>query len=626
MADPKNSTPGFNTLAIHAGAKPDPATGARATPIYQTTSFVFDSADHAASLFGLEVFGNIYTRIGNPTQGVLEERVAALEGGTAALAVASGHAAQALCFHTLMDVGDEFVAGRQLYGGSINQFNHSFKKFGWHVKWADSEKPETFAAAITPKTKAIYIESIANPGGLVVDIPAIAAIAKKAGVPLIVDNTFATPYLCKPKDFGADIIVHSLTKFMGGHGNSIGGILVDCGTFDWMKSGNKFPALTAPNPSYNGMKMAETFGNFAFAIATRVLGLRDLGPSISPFNCFQFITGIETLPIADAAPRRERASRRRISGEAPESRLGAVCRPEVEPEPCHPAAHLAQGRRRGLHVRRQGRLRGRRQGRLQRQPVLASGQRRRHPQPDHPSGLDHASPADRRAAQGCRRRSRRHPPVDRPGGQGRHHRRPRRGVGCGIDTLGQAPTPRAKKGARPNIDTERRKMLGRARMISGLDPTNGFTRLFKEHRMPLISRRTFTASALAASLLPTAALAQGNPVTTASGLKITDSVAGTGTSPATGKTCVMHYTGWLYNNGVKGAKFDSSVDRGQPFEFTIGVGQVIKGWDEGVASMKVGGKRTLIIPPELGYGARGAGGVIPPNATLMFDVELLGVK
>ena len=297
MADQKNSTPGFNTLAIHAGAKPDPTTGARATPIYQTTSYVFNDADHAAALFNLEVFGNIYTRIGNPTQGVLEERVAALEGGTAALAVASGHAAQALTFHTLMDPGDEFVAGRQLYGGSINQFNHSFKKFNWQVKWADSEKPETFAAAITPKTKALYCESIANPGGLVVDIPAIAAIAKKAGVPLIVDNTFATPYLFKPRDHGADIIVHSLTKFMGGHGNSIGGIIVDCGTFDWMKSGNKYPALTAPNPSYNGMKMAETFGNFAFALATRVLGLRDLGPAISPFNAFLIVTGIETLPL-----------------------------------------------------------------------------------------------------------------------------------------------------------------------------------------------------------------------------------------------------------------------------------------------------------------------------------------
>lgn len=294
MAD---KTPGFATLAVHAGAAPDPATGARVTPIYQTTAFVFNDADHAAALFNLEVFGNIYTRIGNPTQGVLESRVAALEGGTAALAVASGHAAQLLVFHALLESGDEFLAGRQLYGGSINQFNHSFKKFGWKVNWADSTDPQSFEAAITPKTKAIMIESVANPGGVVVDIDAISAIAKKHGIPLIVDNTLATPYLCKPKDHGADIIVHSLTKFMGGHGNSMGGIIVDCGTFDWMKSKRRYPTLTDPNPSYNGMKLAETFGNFAFAIACRVMGLRDFGPSIAPMNAFLILTGIETLPL-----------------------------------------------------------------------------------------------------------------------------------------------------------------------------------------------------------------------------------------------------------------------------------------------------------------------------------------
>ncbi|MGH7187431.1 MAG: aminotransferase class V-fold PLP-dependent enzyme, partial [Pseudomonadota bacterium] len=215
---PATPAPRFDTLAIHAGATPDPATGARATPIYQTTSFVFNDVDHAASLFGLEAFGNIYSRIGNPTQSVLEARVAALEGGTAALAVASGHAAQFLVFHTLLESGDEFVAGRQLYGGSVNQFNHAFKKFNCKVAWADATRPETFAKAITPRTKAIFCESIANPGGIVVDLPAVSAIARKAGVPLIVDNTLATPYLCRPKEFGADIVIHSLTNFMGGHG------------------------------------------------------------------------------------------------------------------------------------------------------------------------------------------------------------------------------------------------------------------------------------------------------------------------------------------------------------------------------------------------------------------------
>ena len=288
--------PGFDTLAIHAGAQPDPATGARATPIYQTTSFVFDNVEHAAALFNLETFGNIYTRIMNPTQAVLEERVAALEGGTAGLAVASGHAAQALVFHTLLAPGDEFIAARQLYGGSINQFTHAFKKCGWEVRWADTTDAESFRAALTPKTKAIFVESIANPGGIITDLEAVAAVAKQAGVPFIVDNTLATPYLMRPIEYGADIIVHSLTKFLGGHGNSIGGAIVDCGTFDWLKSG-RYPTLSAPCASYHGITLAETFGNFAFAIACRVLGLRDLGPAISPFNAFLVLTGIETLPL-----------------------------------------------------------------------------------------------------------------------------------------------------------------------------------------------------------------------------------------------------------------------------------------------------------------------------------------
>ena len=287
---------GFETLSIHAGAAPDPTTGARATPIYQTTSFVFDSVDHAASLFGLQQFGNIYTRIMNPTQAVLEEKVAALEGGTAALAVASGHAAQLIIFQALMQPGDEFVAARKLYGGSINQFGHAFKSFDWRVKWADTGDISSFETAITEKTRAIFIESIANPGGIVVDIAAIAAIAQKHGIPLIVDNTMATPYLCRPLEHGADIVVHSLTKFMGGHGNSMGGAIVDGGTFDWSASEN-YPMLSKPRPEYNGLVLHETFGNFAFAIACRVLGLRDLGAAISPFNAFMILTGMETLAL-----------------------------------------------------------------------------------------------------------------------------------------------------------------------------------------------------------------------------------------------------------------------------------------------------------------------------------------
>ena len=288
--------PGFNTLAVHAGAKPDPATGARAVPIYQTTSYVFDDADHAASLFGLKAFGNIYTRIMNPTQAVLEERVAALEGGTAALATASGHSAQVLVFHNLMRPGDNFIAARKLYGGSINQFGHAFKNFGWEVRWAEPDSMDSFESQIDERTRGIFIESLANPGGEFVDIEAIGNIARKHGLPLIVDNTLASPYLVRPIEHGADIVVHSLTKFIGGHGNSIGGIIVDGGTFDWSKSGN-YPMLSEPRPEYGGMVLHETFGNFAFAIAARVLGLRDIGPAISPFNAFLILTGLETLPL-----------------------------------------------------------------------------------------------------------------------------------------------------------------------------------------------------------------------------------------------------------------------------------------------------------------------------------------
>src|SRR5690242_11507150 len=237
--------PGFNTIAIHAGAQPDPATGARATPIYQTTSYVFDDVEHAAALFNLETFGNIYTRITNPTQAVLEERVAALEGGTAALAVASGHAAQLLVFHTLMRTGDNFIAARKLYGGSINQFGHSFKSFGWEVRWGDPDDIASFEKQIDGNTRAIFVESLANPGGTFVDLEAIAAIAHRHGIPFIVDNTMASPYLVRPIEHGADIVVHSLTKFIGGHGNSMGGAIVDAGTFDWSKSGN-YPMLSEP--------------------------------------------------------------------------------------------------------------------------------------------------------------------------------------------------------------------------------------------------------------------------------------------------------------------------------------------------------------------------------------------
>ncbi len=295
-APPLNLEYGFETRAIHAGAAPDPTTGARSTPIYQTTAYVFDDVDHAASLFNLHNFGYIYSRLTNPTVSVLEERIAALEGGRAAVAAASGHAAQFLTFFTLMGPGDEFVASRNLYGGSLTQFGLSFKKLGWSCHFVDPADPENFRRALTPKCKAIFIENLANPGGVVVDIASVAQIAHDAGLPLIVDNTLATPYLCRPIEHGADIVVHSTTKFLAGHGNALGGVVVESGKFDWSQ-GNRFPSLTDPEPAYHGLKFFENFGDFAFTMKARAVGLRDFGPALAPMNAFLTITGVETLHV-----------------------------------------------------------------------------------------------------------------------------------------------------------------------------------------------------------------------------------------------------------------------------------------------------------------------------------------
>ena len=432
--------PGFSTLAVHAGAQPDPTTGARATPIYQTTSFVFNDADHAASLFGLQAFGNIYTRIGNPTQAVLEERIAALEGGTAALAVASGHAAQVVVLQQLLMPGDEFIAARKLYGGSINQFSHAFKSFGWNVVWADPDDAGSFERAVTPHTKAIFIESIANPAGSITDIEAIAAVARKAGVPLIVDNTLATPYLIRPIDHGADIVVHSLTKFLGGHGNSLGGVIVDAGTFDWSKD-NKYPMLSEPRPEYHGIRIQETFGNFAFAIACRVLGLRDLGPAISPFNAFMILTGIETLPLRMAKHCENAKAVAEYLVRPSGGGRGELLRPRRQPVQQPRAQIRPEGRRRGVHLQPQGRLRGRRQSGVEPETVLAPRQCRRHPLAGDSSGLDHPQPARRRRQGQVGRRSRRGAAVDRHRGQGRPDRRPRAGAGrVGVSSFGSGQT------------------------------------------------------------------------------------------------------------------------------------------------------------------------------------------
>ncbi len=295
-APPLNLEYGFETRAIHAGAAPDPTTGARSTPIYQTTAYVFDDVDHAASLFNLHNFGYIYSRLTNPTVAVLEERIAALEGGRAAVAAASGHAAQFLTFFTLMEPGDEFVASRNLYGGSLTQFGLSFKKLGWTCHFVDPAEPENFRQALTSKCKAIFIENLANPGGVVVDIERIAEIAHAAGLPLIVDNTLATPYLCRPIEHGADIVVHSTTKFLSGHANALGGVVVESGKFDWSQSG-RFPSLTEPEPASHGLRFFENFGDFAFTMKARAVALRDFGPALAPMNAFLTITGVETLHL-----------------------------------------------------------------------------------------------------------------------------------------------------------------------------------------------------------------------------------------------------------------------------------------------------------------------------------------
>jgi O-acetylhomoserine (thiol)-lyase len=287
---------GFATKAVHAGAAPDAATGARTTPIYQTTSYVFEDVDHAASLFNLHSFGYIYSRLTNPTVSVLEERMASLENGRAAICAASGHAAQFLTFFTLLEPGDHFVASRNLYGGSLTQFGLSFKKLGWHCTFVDPNDPDNFKAAIAENTKAIFIESLANPGGIVVDIEAVAKVAHEAGIPLIVDNTLATPFLCRPLEWGADIVVHSTTKFLAGHGNSLGGGIIESGRFDWNQNA-KFPSMTQPEPAYHGLTFYETFGDFAFTTKARAVALRDFGPALAPMNAFLTITGIETLHV-----------------------------------------------------------------------------------------------------------------------------------------------------------------------------------------------------------------------------------------------------------------------------------------------------------------------------------------
>ncbi len=286
----------FDTTAIHGGHAGDPHTKSRAVPIYQTTSYTFDDAEHAARLFALQEFGNIYTRIMNPTSDVLEQRIATLEGGVGALAVASGQAANIYAILNIARAGDHIVSSASLYGGTYSAFVHTLPRFGIEVTLVDSTKPDAYRAAIKENTKAIFAESIGNPKVDVLDVEAVAAVAREAKIPLIIDNTLATPYLLRPFDYGANIIVHSATKFIGGHGTSIGGLIVDGGNFDWAASG-KFPEFTEPDASYHGVRYVASFGNLAYIIKARVQLLRDLGAALSPFNAWTFIQGLETLGL-----------------------------------------------------------------------------------------------------------------------------------------------------------------------------------------------------------------------------------------------------------------------------------------------------------------------------------------
>ncbi len=290
------SKQGLRTRAVHAGQAPDPATGARVTPIHQSAAYVFRDVDHAARLFSLDEPGYIYSRLTNPTVSALQDRLADLEGGAGAVCTASGHAAQLLALFGLLRAGDEFVASSKLYGGSITQFGHSFARFGWKVVFVDPDDPENFRRAVTERTRAVFSESLANPGGVMCDLRAIADAAHEAGVPCVIDNTLATPALCSPIEHGADIVVHSTTKFLSGHGNAIGGAVIDSGGFDWARDG-RYPHLTEPNPAYHGLSFRERFGELAYTVYSVAVSLRDLGPAMAPMNAYLTLTGIETLPL-----------------------------------------------------------------------------------------------------------------------------------------------------------------------------------------------------------------------------------------------------------------------------------------------------------------------------------------
>ena len=457
---------GFSTRALHAGQRPDSATGSRAVPIYQTTSYVFEDTEHAASLFNLQRLGNIYTRIMNPTTAVFEERMAALERGVGALALASGQAAQFIAITNLLGAGDEIVASKYLYGGTYTQFDVSFRKLGINTIFVDPDDPENFRRAITPRTRVIYGEIIGNPVLNVLDIEAVAKVAHAANLPLMIDNTFASPYLCRPIEHGADIVLHSATKFIGGHGTSIGGVIVDSGRFPWDRG--PFPGMTEPSKGYHGMKFFETFGDIAYIIKARVEGLRDLGPALEPVQLVSISPGPGNSEAAHGMPFAQRPGGRAPFVRASSSCLGELSRTAVQPL-LRTRAEISAARRR-RHSEFWNSRRPQRRKTLHREPaaVLALGQRRRCQEPGDPSGVYHSSAVER-----CRKASLRH--QRRPGaalGGDRRDRRYSVGPGSGAQCYqsmtedGVSANSAVNHGRFATTAADRRRILDRYRRIA----------------------------------------------------------------------------------------------------------------------------------------------------------------
>ncbi len=414
---------GFGTQAVHAGQRPDPMTGSRAVPIYQTSAYLFEDTDQAANLFALQRFGNIYSRIMNPTVAVFEERIAALENGIGAVATASGQAAQHIALFSLMGAGDEFIASTTLYGGTVNQFDVTFRKVGINPVFVNIGNHDSIRRAITPKTKCIFAETLGNPKIDVLDIELVSAIAHKNGIPLVVDNTFASPYCCRPIDWGADIVLHSATKFICGHGTTMGGVIVDAGRFPW--NNGKFPGMTEPSKGYHNLRFFEYFGDFGWLLKARGEMLRDYGPCQSPFNAFLLLQGLETLHV-----RMERhVSNARQVAEYLKSHKAVtwVNYPGFADSPYYELCkkYLHRGARSDLHLRHQGRARGGQEAHRERAAPLPSRECGRLQEPYYSSGDNHAPAVDGRGTCLLRNWSRYDPVVDW------HRRHRRHSVGFG---------------------------------------------------------------------------------------------------------------------------------------------------------------------------------------------------